>query len=536
MDTWSESLTLVQRALVATLPELQSLEQDNWLEKTLYLLLPHPWDREVFLSLLLRELASREEALWFVAQNVLSEMSFGTTTGREMVQQVESLLTKPDQILADVSFGTVRRTRKSGWWKRPTFSQELQGQTEDIADVRIEPAIQAEIVALPDWPGVSALPPAEELGVLGWNLPIAAPAPAVKNIGKLVSPGLEALGAKLAARPSNFSHPSGWPGSTVVRVFYATDREEEAGTNSDVRYNSRRSKQEILHYGRCEVSIPKDHTLGRLESSSILRLEFRPNREKHIVLVKTESLAEEVFFGEVKAAVEGSPAKDAFVFVHGYNVSFEDAARRIGQMTFDLKFDGAPILYSWPSQGLVTNYFEDETSIIWTTEHLERFLLLLTQSSGAERIHLIVHSMGNRAVCDALKAMNGRLSGSLKFEHLMLAAPDIDADTFEQVSIALRTISGRVTLYESSNDKAIRASRKIHGRPRAGEPLLVLEGVDTVDVSAIDTDFLGHSYFSDTFPLLSDMHALIANDEAPAKRVGLREQEQNGRKYYVFQS
>lgn len=224
------------------------------------------------------------------------------------------------------------------------------------------------------------------------------------------------------------------------------------------------------------------------------------------------------------------------MFVHGYNVSFEDAARRTGQIAYDLAFVGAPIFYSWPSNGNKIDYLKDETNIGWSTPHFQHFLTLLSRYSGAERVHIIAHSMGNRAVCDALKALSYNQDNRLRFNHLVLAAPDIDADTFRELAETLRRLSGRITLYESSRDKAIRASKLIHGNPRAGEPLLVIAGLDTIDASTIDTDFLGHSYFSDNWPLLSDIHSLLFKDDPPSRRFGLIEREHPVGKYYAFRA
>jgi esterase/lipase superfamily enzyme len=111
-----------------------------------------------------------------------------------------------------------------------------------------------------------------------------------------------------------------------------------------------------LSYGECSISIPKSHKIGKLESPSLLRLEFRPDPEKHITLEAIRTLEEEAFFRNVSESVARAAAKDAFVFIHGYNVSFEDAARRTGQIVFDLHFVGAPIFYSWPSNGKVADY------------------------------------------------------------------------------------------------------------------------------------------------------------------------------------
>jgi len=321
--------------------------------------------------------------------------------------------------------------------------------------------------------------------------------------------------------------------ASLVRVFYATDRMQLPWKRT-LHYDKRRSLFGKLHYGECEISVPKVHKLGKLETPSIFKLELRPNPEKHVVLQKIRSLEESVFLERVAASVAASMAKEAFIFIHGYKVSFEDAGRRTGQIAFDLHFVGAPIFYSWPSNGTLADYLKDETNITWSTPHFQRFLSLLSQHSGAKRIHIIAHSMGNRAVCDALKALSYDPNSNLKFNHLVLAAPDIDADTFRELAATLQRLSGRITLYESSKDKAIQASKKIHGSPRAGEPLLIIPGLDTIDASAIDTDFLGHSYFSDNWPLLSDIHSILFKDVPPAERFGLTERQHPDGKYYAF--
>jgi hypothetical protein len=145
---------------------------------------------------------------------------------------------------------------------------------------------------------------------------------------------------------------------TCVRVYYATDRKEARVRDGYIRYAAERSYEGAVNYGECTISIPKIHKVGNLESPSILKLEFHPDPKRHIVLEKIETMQEEVFFKSIAASVSRTPARDAFVFVHGYNVSFEDAARRTAQIAFDLNFIGAPIFYSWPSNGKVADYIK----------------------------------------------------------------------------------------------------------------------------------------------------------------------------------
>jgi esterase/lipase superfamily enzyme len=325
--------------------------------------------------------------------------------------------------------------------------------------------------------------------------------------------------------------------ATAVRIFYATDRALSTDEALEFKFDTGRDHAGTLHLGECEVTIPACHKSGRMESPSILRLEFRPNPDRHIVLAKVNSLAEEEFVSRVKASVASSTAKDAFIFVHGYNVTFADAARRTGQFAFDLSFAGAPILYSWPANGHTLDYPADEASVIWTAPHLERFLSLLMQHAGAQKIHVLAHSMGNRAVCDAVKSLSARNAAgpSVLLHQLVLAAPDIDSDTFREMASALKTMSGQITLYASSKDKAIQLSRKLHENPRAGgPPIVIAAGVDSIDASKVDTDFLAHSYFIDTQTLLLDIHQLLANDTPPAQRSGLQQEKCADGLYFAF--
>ena len=111
-----------------------------------------------------------------------------------------------------------------------------------------------------------------------------------------------------------------------------------------VKFGSKRQPDGSLVYGTCSISIPKAHKTGHIESPEWFRLEFRPNPARHIAILKTTTLAEEAFIERIRATVASSKAKDAFIFVHGYNTTFENAAIRTGQMAFDLSFIGAPIL------------------------------------------------------------------------------------------------------------------------------------------------------------------------------------------------
>ena len=137
--------------------------------------------------------------------------------------------------------------------------------------------------------------------------------------------------------------------------------------------------------------------------SCICSYDATPNL--HISLLRSDILPESDFLAQVNDLIQKSPRREAFVFVHGYNVSFEDAARRTGQIARDLKFQGAPILYSWPSRASLFSYSADEATVEVSAVRFAEFLRKLAQSAGASVLHIIAHSMGNRAVLLGLERL-----------------------------------------------------------------------------------------------------------------------------------
>ena len=317
----------------------------------------------------------------------------------------------------------------------------------------------------------------------------------------------------------------------TVRVFYGTDRNLTGSTHPRQFFGTRRAG---LSLGFCDVSIPKNHETGKLESPKIWKLEFRENPDKHVVLKSVEPASGSDFLLQLRQTieesveVEDSPnglvkvGGEAFIFVHGFNNSFEDAARRTAQIAYDLKFKGAPLMYSWPSQekGSIWAYKEDGRTAQWCEENVTLFIEAIARESGARKIHLIAHSMGNRVLSRALKNISQKLALTQEaeplFNEVILTAPDIDAQVFKD-SIAPHIIqtAKRFTIYSSSEDLALKASRVVnsywHQRLGEGGSYLTVfpeyKQINVVDASEIDTNLfaLGHSYHADSNTVLSDV-------------------------------
>ena len=329
---------------------------------------------------------------------------------------------------------------------------------------------------------------------------------------------------------------AGQDNHAVVPVFYATDRNRL--TYTPLAYGGEREPTRQLHLGRIDVSIPRDHRQGAVERPTIWTF-WREDPNKHFIIIRAAEQPYDEFYRQVQALVGKSQRKEAFVFVHGFNVTFESAVYRTAQIAYDLGFDGAPILYSWPSLGSTAGYPTDANNSEWTIERLHWFLEDLSAKSGASEIHVIAHSRGNWPLMQALRtiATEPRNAARPRFRQIVLTAPDVDADNFRLLAQAVQTLGERTTLYASANDEALTLSRRYQGYQRAGDVnpnIVIVPGLDSIDVSAVDTSLLGHSYYGDNTSVISDIARLLRTGFPPERRCGLQATTTPTTRYWSF--
>ena len=320
-----------------------------------------------------------------------------------------------------------------------------------------------------------------------------------------------------------------------VKVFFATDRALTGSSDPTEMFGGDRGD---FQYGSAIISIPRDHKMGELEEPSILRLEFSSDPEKHVTLMSVDVTKKSRFLNELRSRVNSSEDKQAFIYIHGYNNSFEYVARRTAQMTYDLAFDGAPIFYSWPSQATFEGYPVDETNVQWTLPHLKSFLKDVAEQSQAESVYLIAHSMGNRALTRAFVELAREPNSEFLsvYKEIILTAPDIDSDIFRRDLAPELVASGaNVTLYASAEDKALIASKSFHGYPRAGDTgdeIVIVDNMETIDATKVQTDFLGHAYFAESKSIIADLFALLHKKFRADERKGLRPRQSPAGTYW----
>jgi esterase/lipase superfamily enzyme len=350
-------------------------------------------------------------------------------------------------------------------------------------------------------------------------------------------PKTEAQSPKPAPAPVTRGIVEPWD---VVPVFYGTDRGRQQ-LGASTAYGSERARR--LELGRALVTVPKAHQIPNIERPWVYRLPFTQivlhseteDPRQHFTLKDVRPLSKEEFLQFVQERLKGSSDyKDhALVFVHGFNTSFEYALYRTAQIAYDIKFDGVPLLYSWPSMGSLSlhDYSHDRESSGQAEPYIREFLELVARDTGAKSVSIIAHSMGNQLLLPALRDLKRNAPADVAISQVILAAPDVDRDAFENIARELTGVSRGVTMLAASNDLALDISRRFWGGvPRAGDVPpggpIVTEGIDTIDITAVSTKVfaLNHSGYADTSALLSDIQLLIQTGERPPdKRVPILE-------------
>lgn len=237
-----------------------------------------------------------------------------------------------------------------------------------------------------------------------------------------------------------------------------------------------------------------------------------------------------------------SRSAEIFVYVHGYNNSFEKAVCIAGELWHFLQRRGAVVAYCWPARTDLFGYIHDRESAEYTSGHFREFLLFLARDTDAQRIHIICHSTGAAVVGTALRELRliyywrpiEHVRRLLKLGHLVLVAPDIDLALFKARCFGegLHLLPQSMTIYASPQDKALNFARKVlYGLTRVGtlapqnltaddiKILLKYPQVQIVNIAGQrNLDFFGHSHHTSNPSVSSDLILLLTRDLQPSDR------------------
>lgn len=324
-----------------------------------------------------------------------------------------------------------------------------------------------------------------------------------------------------------------------IRVWYGTNRTLETGdatlaTDTADVFEGTGENSGQLRLGRADVWLPKLVEAGGTRTrGETPHVQGQAPRDadrlaEYVFLTRITTSGRETFTATLQDAIHYDGSDAILLFVHGFNVKFDEALVRAAQLSNDLSRDaaydvGIPVLYSWPSAGAVSieDYRGDRDRSIDSAPYLEEFLDLITEDLDVDRINIIAHSMGNRVLTKALEDyardyLIRHQRDDLEFRILLVAA-DVERDVFAAANGMFDNLDANVTIYTSDTDRALFASNILNQAKRLGDTdtdkpyIRDAQNYETIDATSVTTQLfgIGHNYYSDNPTILWDMMCTI---------------------------
>jgi len=339
----------------------------------------------------------------------------------------------------------------------------------------------------------------------------------------------------------------------AFRFFYVTNRQPgDLQGPVEGRYAS--GRESSLKFGSFDTSIEASLGLGIIIDPS----DWFLNEE--IQLQAVRSLEQQAFLAELRQQVEASPYRSLLLVVHGFREAFPSALRKTAFLAHVLDIDTPVVVFDWPgNQGSsLRGYRRARQVAAESGAELASTLKLIIDEVQPERLWLMANSMGGQVVADAFSVLyqDADLADSqTEIENVVLTAPDVDHEEFNtRFKEEIKALAGNVTVYVSSNDRALLISRVINRGLRLGESTLdpanpnqleqtarvydLLEpGSDQlalVDVTPVNRTRNFHNFSLETPEFFDDLFLRFTGAELPKSRELYSLQTPKGSHYYVL--
>jgi len=307
----------------------------------------------------------------------------------------------------------------------------------------------------------------------------------------------------------------------MATIYFATNRNPN-NAQAPTDFGSGFSTTDLgdLRFGQAEVN------KGKLAAKSIKVLPDKPSQ------------GSEALFNDLRQAMK-TQSLDSLIFIHGFNVSFKaavESAAKIGERYAKLSnnnYQPNIFVFSWPSDGQVTSYFNDRHDAESSGYAFARGLMKLStflksadkEAACQQKINLIAHSMGNYVLRHALqqaKKISNGASLSRIFDNIILTAADEDNDAFEHDHKLARLpdLAQRITVYFNNGDLALKTSDYTKGNPdRLGhdgpsQPHQIPAKVVIVDASDVVKGVSEHSYHVENDNVGNDIIAVLRGESS----------------------
>ena len=334
------------------------------------------------------------------------------------------------------------------------------------------------------------------------------------------------------------------------RFYYVTNR--VPGPNDAVleeRFG--REREEKLKFGVFDTEIKPTLGLGMLINPT----EWFQNEEIRLKDVRTLELA--AFVEQLRTLVQESPHRALLVVVHGFRERYPSALRKTAFLGHILDINAPVLLFDWPgNQGSSLSGYRRAHQIARASgAELARTLELVIREIQPERLWMIANSMGGQVVADAFSVLYREADfadAQNEIEHVVLTAPDVDHEEFDQqFKHEITALARHLTVYVSSNDRALLMSRIINRGARRGESTLSPEQMEEavrladlidpesklitlVDVTPVNRTRNFHNFSLETPEFFDDLFLRLVNRETPRSRPLYQVKTPDGAVYSVL--
>ena len=338
----------------------------------------------------------------------------------------------------------------------------------------------------------------------------------------------------------------------TYRFFYATNRRAEpGGATLEERFGNER--EEVLKFGLFDTAIEPTLGVGMI----IDRTKWFQNEVIKLSLV--EELGQPAFVEQVRKRVQDSPHRSLLIVVHGYREAFPSALRKTAFLGHVLDINSPVLLFDWPgNQGSsLTGYRRARRVAQASGAELAQTLKLIIRDIRPARLWLVANSMGGQVVADAFSLLYqdaDLADAETEIEDVVLTAPDVDHDEFdERFKQEINALTRNLTVYVSSNDRALLMSRIVNWSQRLGEstlsPDMLEEAVKVMDLIDPDSELITlvdvtpvnrtrnfHNFSLETPEFFDDLYLRLTNASTPRSRMLYQLQTPDGAVYWILTS
>jgi esterase/lipase superfamily enzyme len=339
----------------------------------------------------------------------------------------------------------------------------------------------------------------------------------------------------------------------AYRFFYVTNRRTER-EDAPVEERLGSERQPRLEFGRFDTEIEASLGIGMLIDPT----DWFQNEE--IRLRDVRALDRIAFVEELREQVRESPYRSLLVNVNGFRERFQSSLRKTAFLGHVLDIDSPLLVFDWPGdQGSTPRGYRRAQGVARESgEELARTLELLIREVRPERLWLLANSMGAEVVVSAFSLLYREpdlADAETELEDVVLTAPDVSHEAFgRQFKQEIDALTRDLTVYVSSNDRALLMSRILNRERRLGEGTadpsnpdqsdeaarafeLVepgSESVTLVDVTPVNRTRNFHNFSLEAPEFFDDIFLRLVNRETPRSRLRYRVRTAEGRHYWIL--